>query len=159
MFIFTLCFVFFFFFKQKTAYEMRISDGSSDVCSSDLLCLALPLYVAAIYQSDWRFLMALLFAATVCLYAFLPTIMTVTQALVEPRMRASAAALHSFGQTVAGLGIGSVLLGYLRDRLADSNFAGDYAAICIAAKQGQAPGACAEAAATGLQHAMLAVDR
>src|SRR3546814_6659274 len=30
---------FFFFFKQKTAYEMRISDWSSDVCSSDLnLC-------------------------------------------------------------------------------------------------------------------------
>src|SRR3546814_4326964 len=36
-----MCFVwfvclFFFFFKQKTAYEMRISDWSSDVCSSDL---------------------------------------------------------------------------------------------------------------------------
>src|SRR3546814_4206588 len=30
----SLCF--FFFFKQKTAYEMRISDWSSDVCSSDL---------------------------------------------------------------------------------------------------------------------------
>src|SRR3546814_3955373 len=33
------CFVFvflFFFFKKKTAYEMRISDWSSDVCSSDL---------------------------------------------------------------------------------------------------------------------------
>src|SRR3546814_9692091 len=29
-------FLFFFFFKQKTAYEMRISDWSSDVCSSDL---------------------------------------------------------------------------------------------------------------------------
>src|SRR3546814_4684685 len=29
--------VLFFFFKQKTAYEMRISDWSSDVCSSDLL--------------------------------------------------------------------------------------------------------------------------
>src|SRR3546814_19881263 len=28
---------FFFFFKQKTAYELRISDWSSDVCSSDLL--------------------------------------------------------------------------------------------------------------------------
>src|SRR3546814_8314105 len=27
-----------FFFKQKTAYEMRISDWSSDVCSSDLEC-------------------------------------------------------------------------------------------------------------------------
>src|SRR3546814_8029889 len=30
-----LC-LFLFFFKQKTAYEMRISDWSSDVCSSDL---------------------------------------------------------------------------------------------------------------------------
>src|SRR3546814_4364581 len=30
-------YVCFFFFKQKTAYEMRISDWSSDVCSSDLL--------------------------------------------------------------------------------------------------------------------------
>src|SRR3546814_2592222 len=37
-----LCFLwlcFFFFFKQKTAYEMRISDWSSDVCSSDLVLL------------------------------------------------------------------------------------------------------------------------
>src|SRR3546814_6759530 len=35
--IISLCtlFVCFFFFKQKTAYEMRISDWSSDVCSSD----------------------------------------------------------------------------------------------------------------------------
>src|SRR3546814_10564218 len=29
--------IFIFFFKQKTAYEMRISDCSSDVCSSDLV--------------------------------------------------------------------------------------------------------------------------
>src|SRR3546814_2643346 len=32
-------FFLFFFFKQKTAYEMRISDWSSDVCSSDLAAL------------------------------------------------------------------------------------------------------------------------
>src|SRR3546814_11339502 len=32
-----MCYMLFFFFKQKTAYEMRISDWSSDVCSSDLL--------------------------------------------------------------------------------------------------------------------------
>src|SRR3546814_10049247 len=31
-----ICLFFVFFFKQKTAYEMRISDWSSDVCSSDL---------------------------------------------------------------------------------------------------------------------------
>src|SRR3546814_19097201 len=32
----SICVICFFFFKQKTAYEMRISDWSSDVCSSDL---------------------------------------------------------------------------------------------------------------------------
>src|SRR3546814_20091563 len=39
VFVVVVCFSFFivfFFFKQKTAYEMRISDWSSDVCSSDL---------------------------------------------------------------------------------------------------------------------------
>src|SRR3546814_6585036 len=34
LFVFSLCV---FFFKHKTAYEMRISDWSSDVCSSDLV--------------------------------------------------------------------------------------------------------------------------
>src|SRR3546814_8973414 len=32
----SVCISYIFFFKQKTAYEMRISDWSSDVCSSDL---------------------------------------------------------------------------------------------------------------------------
>src|SRR3546814_11048214 len=34
-----MIFLFVFFFKQKTAYEVRISDWSSDVCSSDLLLM------------------------------------------------------------------------------------------------------------------------
>src|SRR3546814_1985704 len=34
--VFDFCCFWFFFFKQKTAYEMRIMDWSSDVCSSDL---------------------------------------------------------------------------------------------------------------------------
>src|SRR3546814_7283253 len=50
-----------FFFKQKTAYEMRISDWSSDVCSSDLIlallerraqAIAAPLFACG---RDWRF--------------------------------------------------------------------------------------------------------
>src|SRR3546814_1066830 len=36
-----ICFCLFFFFKQKTAYEMRISDWSSDVCSSDLIAFGI----------------------------------------------------------------------------------------------------------------------
>src|SRR3546814_3141572 len=47
MFIMYLSLYFFFFFKQKTAYEMRISDWSSDVCSSDLLVA-----VADVAQAD-----------------------------------------------------------------------------------------------------------
>src|SRR3546814_10095473 len=37
-----MIFLFVFFFKQKTAYEMRISDWSSDVCSSDLFLVHQP---------------------------------------------------------------------------------------------------------------------
>src|SRR3546814_2343833 len=39
-----LC-MFVFFFKQKTAYEMRISDWSSDVCSSDLAPTMAKVYI------------------------------------------------------------------------------------------------------------------
>src|SRR3546814_1741544 len=35
--LYSVLFCYLFFFKQKTAYEMRISDWSSDVCSSDLV--------------------------------------------------------------------------------------------------------------------------
>src|SRR3546814_9969188 len=38
-----MCLCVFFFFKQKTAYEMRISDWSSDVCSSDLTAKEKPM--------------------------------------------------------------------------------------------------------------------
>src|SRR3546814_1099509 len=45
----------FFFFKQKTAYEMRISDWSSDVCSSDLFrdlgCIE-PMFAEARNQAE-----------------------------------------------------------------------------------------------------------
>src|SRR3546814_7783886 len=43
--------VLFFFFKQKTAYELRISDWSSDVCSSDLLAARRIYHDGAIGQS------------------------------------------------------------------------------------------------------------
>src|SRR3546814_17374559 len=41
----------FFFFKQKTAYEMRISDWSSDVCSSDLRQLQEDMARPTLYHS------------------------------------------------------------------------------------------------------------
>src|SRR3546814_8062134 len=45
-----VCTFFFFFFKQKTAYEMRISDWSSDVCSSDLFLARVVLAAEAVGQ-------------------------------------------------------------------------------------------------------------
>src|SRR3546814_9768648 len=44
-------FSYLFFFKQKTAYEMRISDWSSDVCSSDLIAIPALLACSATHQS------------------------------------------------------------------------------------------------------------
>src|SRR3546814_5090684 len=50
-FIYSICIFIFFFFKQKTAYEMRISDWSSDVCSSDLLrFLIQPFHALVVHQ-------------------------------------------------------------------------------------------------------------
>src|SRR3546814_9195766 len=44
----------FFFFKQKTAYDMRISDWSSDVCSSDLVQPQNVAYGASYTHSFWQ---------------------------------------------------------------------------------------------------------
>src|SRR3546814_1963727 len=50
------CLWLFFFVKQKTAYEMRISDWSSDVCSSDLAAMSARNYSAALDRlvALWR---------------------------------------------------------------------------------------------------------
>src|SRR3546814_17171621 len=46
--------ILFCLFKQKTAYEMRISDWSSDVCSSDLLAIEIRHLRAAVVTADTR---------------------------------------------------------------------------------------------------------
>src|SRR3546814_3721357 len=46
-------FFLFFFFKQKTAYEMRISDWSSDVCSSDLVAFTAGCLAAVAFLGVW----------------------------------------------------------------------------------------------------------
>src|SRR3546814_5261508 len=65
-FIFILFVIFFFFFKQKTAYDVRIIDWSSDVCSSDLLWMVTVLIDAVVRAlvgsaRDWEMLRICLF--------------------------------------------------------------------------------------------------
>src|SRR3546814_4227831 len=85
-----MCLVSFFLFKQKTAYEMRISDWSSEVCSADLAVLASWLFLVAfgslagftIYLRrlrDWG-------AARVGMYAFVtPVVAVIAGARSEER--------------------------------------------------------------------------
>src|SRR3546814_912453 len=88
------CSCLFFFFKQKTAYEMRISDWSSDVCSSDLL-LAVGV-VASLYAGylapEFRVTASQLSAlingfATILLFAFIdPQLSVMTDDAVEGKV-------------------------------------------------------------------------
>src|SRR3546814_9181627 len=61
------------FFKQKTAYEVRISDWSSDVCSSDLGLLLgiMENYGQAVFGTQWRDVVA--FVLLVLVLLFRPT--------------------------------------------------------------------------------------
>jgi hypothetical protein len=70
-------------------------------------------------------------------------------------MRATAAAIHAFGQTVFGLGLGSVFLGWMSDRLASGHYGLSYAADCLARRAGAPSPTCAAASGTGLQQALL----
>src|SRR3546814_3567994 len=66
-----ICFSFggvatFFFFKQKTAYELRISDWSSDVCSSDLLAYGeIPYREGPLAKKDKELILSAVFASPV----------------------------------------------------------------------------------------------
>src|SRR3546814_5124637 len=54
VFLYLCLYLFLFCFKQKTAYELRISDWSSDVCSSDLASGRLPLPCSAAFARMCR---------------------------------------------------------------------------------------------------------
>src|SRR3546814_6014216 len=61
----------FFFFKQKTAYEMRISDWSSDVCSSDLVSYDQSKFIAQSIQEVFHALMVALALVIGVIFLFL----------------------------------------------------------------------------------------
>src|SRR3546814_5449889 len=63
-----VCLILFFFFKQKTAYEMRISDWSSDVCSSDLAGEAAPIAGDRLQSSAAGAQKKVLFSRELCRY-------------------------------------------------------------------------------------------
>jgi hypothetical protein len=78
------------------------------------------------------------------------------QNLLQPRMRATGAALYMMLYTMIGSGLGPTFVGFLSDRFAARAFAGDYAAACPPGSQHVLAPACAAASSAGVQQALMA---
>ena len=116
--------------------------------------LTAPLYVASFEADSWVTAAALLCATAVCQYAYIPAAAAVTQNMMEPRMRATAAAVTGLIYTLLGQGLGPLIVGLLSDHFARAGFAGRFAAACGDAA-GAASRACAAASAHGLRTALV----
>src|SRR3546814_10520922 len=114
----TVCALFFccfFFFKQKTAYEMRISDWSSDVCSSDLVLAYILSGTAGLYVSDLPYLLA----SRVVLGLSAAMIQITAFTLINTRL-APAARAQWMGMHISAAMIGTILVQPV------AGFIGDY---------------------------------
>ena len=119
--------------------------------------LAAPFYVLSFLQGSWPMATALLMITGLFQYAYLPALMGVTANLMEPRMRATAAAVVGIMTNLVGAGLAPVVVGMLSDRFASQAIGGSFAAVCTGARATQtaAAGACGQASAHGLQWASI----
>ena len=119
--------------------------------------LAAPFYVLSFLQGSWPAATALLMLTGLVQYAYLPASLGVTANLMEPRMRATAAAVVGIMTNLVGAGLAPILVGALSDHFARRAFAGDFATACAGARAAQSAlqGACGHASAHGLQWASM----
>jgi MFS family permease len=115
--------------------------------------LTAPLYVASFGAGTWLVAALLLGLTAMCQYAYIPAAAAVTQNMMEPRMRASAAAVTGLIYTLLGQGLGPLFVGMLSDHFTRTGFAGDFGPVC-AGGAGAASPACTIAASHGLQLAL-----
>lgn len=115
--------------------------------------LCAPLYMGAFKADSWMMAAALLGAGALCQYAYIPAALTITQNMMEPRMRASATAVTGLIYALVGQGLGPLLVGMVSDHFQRASFAGDFDAVCHAAAATSA--VCAQAEANGLQTALV----
>ncbi|OLL31022.1 MFS transporter [Burkholderia sp. SRS-W-2-2016] len=128
-----------------------------------------PLMVLAFLQHDWPLGVGLLFVATLLLNVWNGPTFAIVHGLVEPRMRATAAAIVFLLMNLIGQGFGPATIGFLSDRFAARAFSGgDYRLMCSGqgggahAAHGAAAAvtdpialACRDASAVGVRYAML----
>ncbi len=119
--------------------------------------LAAPLYIISFLQGGWIAATVFLMLTGLVQYVYLPASAGVSQNIMEPRMRASAAAVVGIMTNLVGSGLGPLLVGSLSDAFARHAFAGDFSTACAGARAAQsaAAGACGQASAAGLQWAFI----
>ena len=102
------------------------------------LCLlvAAPIYIVAITQDDVALLLGLVFVAALFQYTYLGVTFGVFQNLLHPRMRATGSALLNATYGLIGQGLGPLMVGWLSDRLAPDNGAGNGLAYAMAITAG-----------------------
>lgn len=119
--------------------------------------LATPLYALSFLQGGWPAATALLMLTGLCQYAYLPASIGVSANLMEPRMRATAAAVVAIMTNLVGAGIAPLIVGALSDHFAGQALGGRFKTLCAGAKAAEtaAAGACGQASAHGLQWAFI----
>jgi predicted MFS family arabinose efflux permease len=119
--------------------------------------LATPLYVFSFLQAGWPAATAILMLTGLVQYAYLPALAGVSANIMEPRMRASAAAVVGIMTNLVGAGLAPLIVGSLSDGFAKRSFLGDFAAACAGPRAAEtaAAGACGQASAHGLQWACI----
>ena len=102
------------------------------------LCLlvAAPIYIVAITQDVVALLLGLVFVAALFQYTYLGVTFGVFQNLLHPRMRATGSALLNATYGLIGQGLGPLMVGWLSDRLAPDNGAGNGLAYAMAITAG-----------------------
>jgi hypothetical protein len=125
------------------------------------LVAIIPLYLAALVQTDWKLAVVLFTIPSIVLSAFAPTLATVTQGMVTTRMRGTTAAISSAVGHVIALGFGATLTGFASDFFASRAYeravgglGAGYSHACSG--QGAALSAtCLAASGAGLRDAMM----
>ncbi len=119
--------------------------------------LATPFYILSFLQGGWVPATALLMITGLFQYAYLPVSLGVGANLMEPRMRASAAAIVAIMTNLVGAGIAPIIVGALSDRFSSQAIGGPFTQLCtgVRAAETAAAGACGQASAHGLQIASM----
>ena len=119
--------------------------------------LATPFYVLSFLQGSWPAATILLMITGLLQYAYLPASIGISANLMEPRMRATAAAVVAIMTNLVGAGLAPMIVGALSDHFSSQAMGGPFTRLCTGphAAETAAAGACGVASAHGLQMASM----